>query len=189
MLPKERSPKVFRFVFGILSSLSRAKRIALNSVWKPTGKRFINSFTESRRGIEPRSFRLPAYRLTARPNRLSTPKQSFNTSIYTYVMPTWHNVDINRNVERRHWADQQRFRPVFGILLPQTIICLNNLDTIDWSVTVVLSWTSDCFTSLCVCVCEKVKNNLCKPIMKETVTSLCRILCVDLSFRRYSESD
>ena len=27
---------------------------------------------ESRSGIEPRSFRLPAYRLTARPNRLST---------------------------------------------------------------------------------------------------------------------
>ena len=26
---------------------------------------------ESRSGIEPRSFRLPAYRLTARPNRLS----------------------------------------------------------------------------------------------------------------------
>ena len=29
---------------------------------------------ESRNGIEPRSFRLPAYRLTARPNRLSGPK-------------------------------------------------------------------------------------------------------------------
>ena len=28
---------------------------------------------ESRSGIEPRSFRLPAYRLTARPNRLSEP--------------------------------------------------------------------------------------------------------------------
>ena len=28
---------------------------------------------ESRSGIEPRSFRLPAYRLTARPNRLSKP--------------------------------------------------------------------------------------------------------------------
>ena len=29
---------------------------------------------ESRSGIEPRSFRLPAYRLTARPNRLSGEK-------------------------------------------------------------------------------------------------------------------
>ena len=29
---------------------------------------------ESRSGIEPRFFRLPAYRLTARPNRLSTTK-------------------------------------------------------------------------------------------------------------------
>ena len=31
---------------------------------------------ESRSGIEPRSFRLPAYRLTARPNRLSQPSLS-----------------------------------------------------------------------------------------------------------------
>ena len=30
---------------------------------------------ESRSGIEPRSFRLPAYRLTARPNRLTYPRR------------------------------------------------------------------------------------------------------------------
>ena len=34
---------------------------------------------ESRSGIEPRSFRLPAYRLTVRPNRLSTLDAPFST--------------------------------------------------------------------------------------------------------------
>ena len=33
---------------------------------------------ESRSGIEPRSFRLPAYRLTARPDRLSCPDPCFS---------------------------------------------------------------------------------------------------------------
>ena len=47
---------------------------------------------ESRSGIEPRSFRLPAYRLTARPNRLSRPSRSygalgFNAQSTVYVPP------------------------------------------------------------------------------------------------------
>ena len=37
---------------------------------------------ESRSGIEPRSFRLPAYRLTARPNRLSTLTMQYSTAQY-----------------------------------------------------------------------------------------------------------
>ena len=40
---------------------------------------------ESRSGIEPRSFRLPAYHLTARPNRLST--FEVTSSRYLYPRP------------------------------------------------------------------------------------------------------
>ena len=50
-----------------VSLIVRDKTVSQDSVHKPQ----LLKRKESRSGIEPRSFRLPAYRLTARPNRLS----------------------------------------------------------------------------------------------------------------------
>ena len=48
---------------------------------------------ESRSGIEPRSFRLPAYRLTARPNRLSLKKKKKKVVIRLQVpVAAWFGV-------------------------------------------------------------------------------------------------
>ena len=41
---------------------------------------------ESRSGVEPRSFRLPAYRLTARPNRLSLPTAAADDEVMLNVL-------------------------------------------------------------------------------------------------------
>ena len=43
--------------------------IVMDKVTRPVHKPQLLKRKESRSGIEPRSFRLPAYRLTARPNR------------------------------------------------------------------------------------------------------------------------
>ena len=45
--------------------------IVRDKVTRPCPQTTILKGKENRNGIEPRSFRLPAYRLTARPNRLS----------------------------------------------------------------------------------------------------------------------
>ena len=48
---------------------------------------------EGRSGIEPRSFRLPAYRLTARPNRLAKKKNQKNQTLdaFAYILVAGRN--------------------------------------------------------------------------------------------------
>ena len=62
----------------------------------PQPTTFLKS-KESRSGIEPRSFRLPAYRLTAGPNRLSTVRSYRQT--YIYYMETFDDADSTPPLE------------------------------------------------------------------------------------------
>ena len=60
-----------------------------------------NLFEEkgSRSGIEPRSFRLPALRLTARPNRLTKYVASFHSLISTQTFRVALTVSVDRRAE------------------------------------------------------------------------------------------
>ena len=65
---------------------------------------------ESQSGIEPRSFRLPAYRLTARPNRLSCESLA---DIYIYTHTTVHSSSVYTRLCHKAllWASYQRNLP------------------------------------------------------------------------------
>ena len=55
--------------------------IVKDKVTRPCPQTKLSKRKESRSGIEPRSFRLPAYRLTARPNRLSASKSLLHSPL------------------------------------------------------------------------------------------------------------
>ena len=80
-----------------VSLIGRDKVTVIDSVHKPQ----LLKRKESPSGIEPRSFRLPAYRLTARPNRLSRRRRG---AILPFVPDFSAAVYADRGEQARFWT-------------------------------------------------------------------------------------